>query len=172
MPTATAENPLASDTAPHSPRTRHLPRRTVTATTTLRAIDSRALELGPQREDAATAQDSGQGSARGSTQGSVRSPRPSRAEDSERRAVRSLSPRELVTGAGTTAGAWTLASHLGLLGTATGTFLISLVSTLGVALVADSLTGARRALLRLVRRLRERRAHRQRSSRSRLTPPS
>lgn len=195
MPTATLENPLptrapastepsAEPTAPPSPdtaaaqsaaRARHRPRRTRTATSRLRAIDTRALDLGPQifAQGGEAISSPTPGTA---LETAARDERTGRAEPAERaganraqrseHAVRSLSLRELVTGAGTAAGAWTLAAHLGLLGTAGGVFLISLVSTTGVALVADSLTGARRMLVRLVRGARQRRAHRRRIERS------
>lgn len=210
MPTATLEHPLptpvpASDglttdpsaSPPAAPataapataaRARHLPRRTRTATSRLRAIDTRALALGPQMFDRSN--EGGSGAAPGtalaiSERAEGRSAPSGRFEqadaDHSRRsehAVRSLSLRELVTGAGTAAGAWTLAAHLGLLGTAGGVFLISLVSTTGVALVADSLTGARRMLMRLLGGARQRRTHRRRIERMsapggrELTPPS
>jgi hypothetical protein len=178
MPTATAETPLAPETtsspaagttSSDAARMRHLPRRTITATSTLRAIDTRALDLGPQRisiTGAGPSEDLGPAAGSARPGGGSRRTDEGQGAGEERRAVRSLSARELVTGAGTAAGAWTLAGHLGLLGTAGGTFMISLVSTIGVALVADSLTGARRMLVRLVRGLRERRAHALRTSRS------
>lgn len=163
MSTATLETPLptrtSASTSPSAAQSaapaRHRPRRTATATSRLRAIDTRALDLGPQT----VAEDPS------SRPGTDVARRPERAARTEH-AVRSLSLRELVTGAGTAAGAWTLAAHLGLLGTAGGVFLISLVSTTGVALVADSLTGARRMLVRVVGGARRRRAHRRRIERA------
>ncbi|MFE5776526.1 hypothetical protein [Brachybacterium sp. NPDC056505] len=175
MPTATLETPLptrtSASTSPSAASSstdstsqpavpaRHRPRRTATATSRLRAIDTRALDLGSQMQGGDSSAGPGSDVAR----------RPERAADRSERtehAVRSLSLRELVTGAGTAAGAWTLAAHLGLLGTAGGVFLISLVSTTGVALVADSLTGARRMLVRVVGGARRRRAHRRRIERA------
>lgn len=73
-------------------------------------------------------------------------------------AVRSLRMRDIAAGGAAATGSWTLASHLGLLGTATGTFIASVASTILVAIAADSLAGTRIVLLRTLRRWRQ--AHR------------
>lgn len=74
-------------------------------------------------------------------------------------AVRSLRLRDVAAGGAAATGSWTLASHLGLLGTPTGTFVVSVLSTVLVALASDSLTGTRRMLLQAVRRARQSRRH-------------
>lgn len=76
--------------------------------------------------------------------------------------VRSLRLRDITTGGAAAAGSWTLAAHLGVLGTAGGTFIVSALSTVLMALATDSLTGGRRVLLRTVQRARQARVHRPR----------
>lgn len=85
-------------------------------------------------------------------------------------AVRTLRLREVAAGGGAAAASWSLAAHLGLLGTATGTFLVSVVSAALMALAVDSLVGARRLLLRWVRSTSATRRHRSRVPAARRVP--
>lgn len=130
---------------------RHLPRRDATATGVLRALGTGPM---PAVTEAATTR------SRPATDEAPPAPAPAPAES-----VRSLRLRDLTTGGAAAAGSWTLAAHLGLLGTATGTFVVSVVSAILVALAADSLTGLRRMLLTTVRRARRNRVHRTRGTR-------
>lgn len=116
----------------HARPVRHLPRRSASATGVLRALDPASAE-GPHGSEGAT-------DASGST-AAVRSPR-----------TPSLRVRDLLTGGVAASGSFALAAHLGLLGTAGGTFVTSVASAVIVALSSDSLSGLRRGLLHLLRR--------------------
>lgn len=118
---------------------RHVPRRSATATSVLRAVGTGSIPV-LSGADAA---------------GSTRVP-------ASGHGVRALRLRDLAGSGAAAAGSWTIAAHLGLLGTAAGTFMVSVVSAILVALTADSLTGLRRMLLRSVSRLRQNRRHRRR----------
>lgn len=111
----------------------HLPRRDETATSVLRALGTGPVPVV------------------GAEGASPRTDGPSATTPQ----VRSLRLRDVATGGAAAAGSWTIAAHLGVLGTAGGTFLVSAVSTVLVALASDSLGGARALLLRLVRRARQ-----------------
>lgn len=80
-------------------------------------------------------------------------------------AVRTPRVRDIAAGGGAAAASWSLAAHLGLLGTATGTFIVSVVSAVLMALAVDSLVGVRRPLPRWVRSTRAARRHRSRAGR-------
>lgn len=130
----------------------HLPRRPGTATSVLRALGT-----GPMPVVA----------AEGSTDATPTT-RPTAASARTRDvapAVRTLRVRDIAAGGGAAAASWSLAAHLGLLGTATGTFVVSVVSAVLMALAVDSLVGVRRLLLRWVRSARAARRHRSRAGR-------
>ncbi|UYG17165.1 hypothetical protein BRM3_01635 [Brachybacterium huguangmaarense] len=132
----------------------HLPRRDATATGVLRALGTGPMPVVAEASVVA------------STRLAADETAPASAAPAPAESVRSLRLRDLTTGGAAAAGSWTLAAHLGLLGTATGTFVVSVVSAILVALAADSLTGLRRMLLNTVRRARQAGVHRTRGPRS------
>lgn len=138
----------------------HAPRREGTATSVLRAIGTGPVPV--------------VGFPGGSTRTATTADRP-RVGDLEGRdatasrgasgpGVGALRLRDIAAGGAAAAGSWSLAAHLGVLGTATGTFIASVVSAVLLAIAADSLTGVRRLLLRAVRALRGSRRHRSRAA--------
>lgn len=159
VPVLPAAPPDAADRPAATRPLRHLPRRPGTATSVLRAITT----SGSHRLEA-------EGSAEGSREGGGATPT-GPAAGSEKgtggTGLRGLTLRDLAAGGGGATLSWTLAAHLGLLGTATGTFLISVISAVAVAVAGDSLRGLRQMALRAVRSARERRVHRIRAARSR-----
>lgn len=126
---------------------RHHPRREQTATTMLRAIGTGPLPALPGLDVSAPA------SERTARERTALAPTESHAAPAP--SVRSLRLRDVAAGGAAATGSWTLAAHLGLLGTATGTFIVSVLSTVLVALATDSLATVRAMLLRAVRTRRE-----------------
>ncbi|MDO5634913.1 MAG: hypothetical protein Q4G34_08615 [Micrococcus sp.] len=116
---------LTSPTSLSARPQHHLPRRPATATSVLRAIGT-----GPQQTHASLAD-------------TPPAPSTAAAEPVPAPAMRGLRFRDLAAGTGAATGAWVLVSQLGLIGTAGGTALISLVSAVGMAFASDSLAGAR-----------------------------
>lgn len=127
-PTAISEILVRDDVRP----LRHRPRRERTATAALRALPLEAPDA------PATGQ-------------------PGRAARAAAPGLRGLTVRDLAAGGGGATLSWTLAAHLGLLGTAAGTFMISVLSAIAVAVAGDSLRGLRQMALRCVRSAQERR---------------
>lgn len=155
--TAVLELPAAPPNRAHAGLhvQRHRPRRQQTATSVLRAIGT-----GPIPQIVAPAGQETRGSA--ARPEGVTTATPSGGDQSAAAAVRSLRMRDIAAGGAAATGSWTIASHLGLLGTATGTFIASVASTVLVAIAADSLAGTRVMLLRTLRRWRQVHRHRPR----------
>ncbi|GAB2535948.1 hypothetical protein [Brachybacterium huguangmaarense] len=136
----------------------HGPRRESTATSVLRALSTGSMPV--VRPEVAARVAAGDDVPLGATRsGAARTGSSAAPEAPDGPGLRSLRLRDLATGGGAATAAWTLAAHLGLLGTAFGTFVVSIGSAILMALAADSLTGARRMLQRWMRSLRERRVH-------------
>lgn len=132
----------------------HTPRRPRTATSVLRALGT-----GPLPVVAA------EGSTDATPTTRPTSASPSAGDRDVAPAVRTLRVRDIAAGGGAAAASWSLAAHLGLLGTATGTFIVSVVSAVLMALAVDSVVGVRRLLLRWLRSARAARRHRSRAGR-------
>ncbi|MCL6422998.1 hypothetical protein Bequi_06275 [Brachybacterium sp. JHP9] len=179
LPAASAA-PLAAIPTGRAPA-RHRARRAVTATTALRAMDTQALELrrvhasgsSPAAPLSGSAGTSGSASRGGTAVPPGAAALPGAAAPPAATSpgpagpsVRALRMRDLLSGGSAATGAWVLAAHLGVLGTATGTFVVSVVSAVGVAIAADSVTGLRRVLSRGVRRAQVRRRHHSRGAAS------
>lgn len=172
--TATGPQPRLGDRTARDPRTavrdaqaparrglRHAPRRVSTATAVLRAIPTGQMPALPLSSHA---RDDHRGlpapapsavvASRAASHEREHDVSETRTADAPREGVRGLRIRDLAASGGAAAITWTIALHLGLLGTALGTFVVSVGSAVLMAVVADSFTGARRMLLRWVRKAR------------------